>query len=352
MAVRGRGGFIGSRPPPTPQNIPTNKLAQAKRGFITVTKGGVPTVIQSQSKRPPKPSPTKTNGGLFGGFFEGFFGTPTVTTPAPKAPTPTPQVSTPAPSVTYTPVGQVAMQGGGRGQPKPPTSQKTFCMVVYGQQMQLTGDAINWYIDNGVDVRPCGEKTTTSNGNLEARVARLEQYPQAVGTASQKSDQDIWDHLDEHVWSNPPYNNPNAINVKLDKAIAEHGVFDTKLQSLGDALQSAYEHRTGIEQKVDVGIAEHQDFHTKLQGLGDSLVEAKEHRDSLEKKLEIQRKHTHGKSPDDEEDCGWFGEKCWIKGLPDLSWLKWVLLAVGSGILLWLLRPIFNLIGIFKGGSV
>ena len=326
MPVRGRTQ-VGRRPPSTPQNIPTDKLAQAKRGLITVRgAGGVPTVIQSQSKRPPKPSPTKTNGGLFGGFFEGFFGTPTVTTPAPKAPTPTPQVSAPAPSVTYTPVGQVAMQGGGRAQPKPPTSQKTFCMVVYGQQMQLTGDAINWYIDNGVDVRPCGEVSTpTSNGNLEARVAKLEQYPQVAGTASQKSDQDIWNHLDEHVWSNPPYNNPNAIYPQLQKVIATQ-------QSLGDALQSAYEHRTGIEQKVDVGIAEHQDFHTKLQGLGDSLVEAKEHRDSLEKKLEIQRKHTHGKSPDDEEDCGWFGEKCWFKGLPDLSWLKWVLLAIGIGI--------------------
>ena len=43
------------------------------------------------------------------------------------------------------------------------------------------------------------------------------------------------------------------------------------------------------------------------------------------------------------EDCGWFGEKCWFKGLPDLSWLKWVLLAVGIGILLYLLRPLFGL---------
>jgi len=316
LVVRGRG--VQTR------ITPTNPLKQ---------NGGRPAPPTPR----PRGSPTKTNGGLFGGFFEGFFGTPTVTTPAPKAPTPTPQVSAPAPSVTYTPVGQVAMQGGGRAQPKPPTSQKTFCMIVYGQQMQLTGDAINWYIDNGVDVRPCGEVSTpTSNGNLEARVAKLEQYPQVAGTASQKSDQDIWNHLDEHVWSNPPYNNPNAIYPQLQKVIATQ-------QSLGDALQSAYEHRTGIEQKVDVGIAEHQDFHTKLQGLGDSLVEAKEHRDSLEKKLEIQRKHTHGKSPDDEEDCGWFGEKCWFKGLPDLSWLKWVLVAIGIGILLWLLRPLFGI---------
>jgi len=263
---------------------------------------------------------TETNGGIFGGIFTGIFGTPTVK----KTPTPTPQTPpqvttvptyTPAPPATYTPTGTMQMQGGTRGQPTTTTTtQKTYCMMVYGQKMQLTSDAINWYIDAGVDVRPCQEVSTpTSNGNLEARVAKLEQYPQAVGTASQRSDQDIWNHLDEHVWSNPPYNNPNAINVKLDKAIAEHG-----------------------------------EFHNKLQSLGDADLEAKTHRDSLEKKLEEQRKHTHMGGGGD-EDCGWFGEKCWIK---NLGWIKWVLLAIGIGVLLWLLRPIFNLIGVFKGGAV
>jgi len=298
---------------------------------------------------------TETNGGIFGGIFTGIFGTPTVK----KTPTPTPQTPpqvttvptyTPAPPATYTPTGTMQMQGGTRGQPTTTTTtQKTYCMMVYGQKMQLTSDAINWYIDAGVDVRPCQEVSTpTSNGNLEARVAKLEQYPQAVGTASQRSDQDIWNHLDEHVWSNPPYNNPNAINVKLDKAIAEHGEFHNKLQSLGDSLQSAYEHRTSIEGKLETQITEHGDFHTKLQNLGDADLEAKTHRDSLEKKLEEQRKHTHMGGGGD-EDCGWFGEKCWIK---NLGWIKWVLLAIGIGVLLWLLRPIFNLIGVFKGGAV
>ena len=309
--------------------------------------------VQTRPVSTPSTSADK-NGGIFGGFFEGIFGTPTVK----KTPTPTPQTPpqviysptptyTPAP--TYTPTGTMSMQGGTRGQPTTTSSsQKTYCMMVYGQQMQLTSDAINWYIDRGVDVRPCQEVSTpTSNGNLEARVAKLEQYPQAVGTASQRSDQDIWNHLDEHVWSNPPYNNPNAINVKLDKAIAEHGEFHTKLQNLGDALQSAYEHRTSIEGKLETQITEHADFHTKLQNLGDADVEAKAHRDSLEKKLEEQRKHTHMGGGGD-EDCGWFGEKCWIK---NLEWIKWVLLAVGIGVLLWLVRPIFSMIGAFKGGS-
>ena len=306
--------------------------------------------VQTQPTPAPSTS-TNSNGGLFGGIFSGIFGTPTVK----KTPTPTPQtpprvttVPTPSytPPATYTPTGTMSMQGGTRGQPTTPTTtQKTYCMMVYGQKMQLTSDAINWYIDNGVDVRPCPE-TPTSNGNLEARVAKLEQYPQAVGTASQKSDQDIWDHLDEHVWNNPPYNNPNAIYPQLQKVIKTQ-------QSLGDALQSAYEHRTSIEGKLETQITEHGDFHTKLQSLGDADVDAKAHRDSLEKKLEEQRKHTHMGGGGDEEDCGWFGEKCWFKPPDwDLGWLKWVLLAVGIGVLLWLLRPIFNLIGIFKGGAV
>ena len=308
---------------------------------------------------------TETNGGIFGGIFEGIFGTPTVK----KTPTPTPQTPpqiiysptptyTPAP--TYTPTGQQA-QGGTRGQPTTTTTtQKTYCMIVYGQQMQLTSDAINWYIDRGVDVRPCGEPTPTptptptSNGNLEARVAKLEQYPQAVGTASQRSDQDIWNHLDEHVWSNPPYNNPNAINVKLDKAIAEHGEFHSKLQSLGDALQSAYEHRTSIEGKLETQITEHADFHTKLQNLGDADVEAKAHRDSLEKKLEEQRKHTHmGGGGEEECDCGFWDVGCkWNCGWEKYGTVVMIIGGlIGIGILLWLLRPLFEVIGMFKGGS-
>ena len=59
-----------------------------------------------------------------------------------------------------------------------------------------------------------------------------------------------------------------------------------------------------------------------------------------------------GNGKENGEDCGWFGEKCWFKGLPDLSWLKWVLLAVGIGVLLWLLRPLFgvakNITGVSK----
>ena len=37
--------------------------------------------------------------------------------------------------------------------------------------------------------------------------------------------------------------------------------------------------------------------------------------------------------------------------IKNLEWIKWVLLAIGIGVLLWLVRPIFSMIGAFKGGS-
>ena len=156
MATRGRG--VQTRSQVGNRNIPPNPLKQ-----------------NGQRPRPPMRSPdTTVNKGILGGLFEGVFGSPTVK----KTPTPTPQtpprvttVSTPAPAPTYTPTGTMQMQGGTRGQPTTTqSSQKTYCMIVYGQKMQLTSDAINWYIDAGVDVRPCAETPTTptSNGNLEA----------------------------------------------------------------------------------------------------------------------------------------------------------------------------------------
>ena len=51
-----------------------------------------------------------------------------------------------------------------------------------------------------------------------------------------------------------------------------------------------------------------------------------------------------GKEKENGEDCGWFGEKCWFKP-PDwnLGWVKWVLVLIGIGVLLWLLRPLFSI---------
>jgi len=241
---------------------------------------------------------------------------------------------------TPTPQGQVMMQGGnGRGQPNPAT-EKTYCYIVYGQKLPLTQNAINWYRANNVSITPCNGSTPTStptNSALEARVEQLElvqkTYPQ-MPSASQKSDADIWAHLDEHVWSNPPYNNPDAIKPTLDKAVKEHDYFHTQLKSLGDSLT--------------------------------------EHNESWDKHDFAKRTHVHknggggkGKCPNpnpvtgkcsdkcptcDEWDvpcemfCGWDWDKV-------AFYLKIALAIIGIGLLLWLLRPLFGLIGAFKGGA-
>lgn len=160
-------------------------------------------------------------------------------------------------------------------------------------------------------------------GNLDARVSQIESditelsriqqtYPQVMGTASQKSDADIWAHLDDHVWGHT--GNQNAIYPQLQKTQAE------------------------IREEV----------HPKLQSLGDAMLEAQAHRTSIEQKVEnkAERGHSHNGN---ECDCDAWDISCELGC--KFGWLKWVLVAIGIGILLYLLRPIFNLIGIFKGGS-
>ena len=227
---------------------------------------------------------------------------------------------------TPTPQGLVSTQTM-RAQPKPPPKEKTFCYIVYDQKHQLTQNAINWYRANNISITPCNGGGTT-NGALESRVKALEtlattyeQPTKFLGKdyASQKSDADLWAHLDEHVWSNPPYDNPNAIKPTLDRAVKEHEGFNVKFQDLGDALVSAQSHRTSLEQKI-----------------------------------ETQRTHTHNAPPPPNGcDCDFWDISCkWNCG-----WEKYgtVVMIVGGliglGILLWLLRPLFSVLGIFKGGS-
>ena len=219
-----------------------------------------------------------------------------------------------------TPQGLVSTQTM-RAQPKPPPKEKTFYYIVYDQKHQLTQNAINWYRANNVSITPCngGDTTTYDDTALKSRVEQLElvqkTYPQ-MPSASQKSDADIWAHLDEHVWSNPPYNNPDAIKPTLDKAVKEHDYFHTQLQSLGDSLT--------------------------------------EHNESWDKHDFAKRTHSHKQPPPPNGcDCDFLDISCkW-----NCYWEKYgtVVMIVGGliglGILLWLLRPLFSVLGIFKGGS-
>ena len=104
-------------------------------------------------------------------------------------------------------------------------------------------------------------------------------------------------------------------------------------------LSDAHKHRLSIEEKVNNAKAEHQKIWDSLSTLHTKHTNQE---DRISQKSGIG--HTHAGGKPDEEDCGWFGEKCWFKPPDwDLGWLKWVALAIGAGLLLWLIRPLFKI---------
>ena len=185
---------------------------------------------------------TKTDNPPFWGLFEGIFGEPTVkTTPIPTTTIPVPQT------------GAVNAQGGNRGT----TQQKTECYEVYGNKLQLTQDAVNYYKNINVPIKKCGT-TAPVNGNLEQRVAELEQlswtYPEVVGTASQRSNVDVWNHLSQWVWghdpdkwqaggSAPKWDQPEP-DALLPMTLRLHSEQESR-------LTDAHAHRQSIEAKVE-----------------------------------------------------------------------------------------------------
>ena len=185
---------------------------------------------------------TKTEAPPFWGLFEGIFGEPTVKT------TPIPTTTIPVP-----PTGAQG-QGGGRGT----TPQKTECYTVYGNDLQLTQDAVNYYKNINVPIKKCGTSAPSGNGNLEQRVKELEQlswtYPEVVGTASQRSNVDVWNHLSQWVWghggekwqaggSAPKWDQPEPTAL-LPMTLRLHSDQETR-------LTEAHAHRQSIEAKVE-----------------------------------------------------------------------------------------------------
>lgn len=104
--------------------------------------------------------------------------------------------------------------------------------------------------------------------NVFGRLVEIEhKYPQNPNTASAKSDTDIWNHLNEHIWgksgaeSSPQgtWNaNPNALNTR----------FQRHIETMETASNEAQAHRASIENKIDNTNEEIQDIHNKLTNLG------------------------------------------------------------------------------------
>jgi hypothetical protein len=272
----------------------------------------------------------------------------TVTTTPPSYATPTQTIQTSSPT---SPPQTGAVNNAWRAptpSPTPAPSTSTSCYEVYGTKLQLNQQAVQWYLDHGVSVQPCQttptQTTTPANGELKQRVDYIESqqteirnllfnYPQASGLASTRSDTDIWNHLNRYVWgksgaeSSPEGTwsaDPNAIKPTLDRAVAEHGEFHTKLQNLGDMMTLSHD-------------------------------QALAHRMELEQKIEQQRTHTHrtGNGNGGDCNCGFWDIGCkWNCGWEKYGTVVMIIAGlIGLGILLWLLRPLFEIIGIFKSGG-
>jgi hypothetical protein len=96
-------------------------------------------------------------------------------------------------------------------------------------------------------------------------------------------------------------------------------------------------HRDSIEGKIDAATLEHATFWDEFSTLHTKHTNQE---DRISQKSGIGHTHVNG---EEKEDCGWIGEKCWFKPDWDLGWLKWVGLAIGAGLLLWLIRPLFKI---------
>jgi len=193
---------------------------------------------------------------------------PTPQIPSVSTPAPPPQTQT-TPPVIVSQGGAVMAQGGTRGHPKP---EPTECYEVYGNKLQLTQAAVDYYKNINVDIKKCGSAPapTPTNGNLEQRVAELEQlswtYPEVVGTASQRSNVDVWNHLSQWVWghgsdkwqaggSAPKWDQPEP-DALLPMTLRLHSEQESR-------LTDAHAHRQSIETKVE-------DLYTKKAEKGHS----------------------------------------------------------------------------------
>ena len=132
------------------------------------------------------------------------------------------------------------------------------------------------------------------------RLTRLQTYPQPDNSASARSDADIWNNINQEIFgksgaeSSPKGNwaaNPNALLPRIQRNRASITSMENQHVSFQNQLTDAKEERVAIQTKLD-------------------------------NKAMLNHTHTNygNKTPTipvdtetDDEDCGWFGEKCWGK---------------------------------------
>jgi len=197
---------------------------------------------------------TKTEDPPFWGLFEGVFGEPTIYKDTGKDVKS--QRTIPVPQT-----GVVNAQGGCRGQRCNGNDQKTSCWVVYGNELQLTQAAVDYYKNINVPIKKCGE-TTPVNGVTRQEFEELKQAVwkydpktgMTVGTGAQRSITDVWNHLSRWVWGHggeqwqaggmaEKWDQPEPTAL-LPMTLRLHQEQETR-------LTDAHAHRQSIETKVE-----------------------------------------------------------------------------------------------------
>jgi len=188
------------------------------------------------------------------------YGDLTPTIPSVSTPTPPPQTKTPPP-VIVNQGGAVNAQGGNRGtQQKDP--EPTECYEVYGNKLQLTQAAVDYYKNINVDISKCGTAPPAKNGVTRQEFEELKQAVwkydpktgMTVGTGSQRSLTDVWNHLSRWVWGHggeqwqaggmaEKWDQPEP-DALLPMTLRLHTEQESR-------LTDAHAHRQSIESKVE-----------------------------------------------------------------------------------------------------
>jgi len=135
-------------------------------------------------------------------------------------------------------------------------------------------------------------------------------YPQDINSASARSDTDLWNHLNQYLWgksgaeSSPKGDwaaNPNAPIPTIWKNRANVATNAKMLNSLQSQINNAKEERVAIQTKLtNRAMLNHSHASTGSGFLPPTV--------------------TPVDTDDKDEDCGWFGEKCWkLPEVPKLS---------------------------------
>ena len=220
--------------------------------------------------------------------------------------------------------------------------------ILNGTKIMLSQAAYDYYKNIGANIRPAtsadAKKKTyaqgssygpgqnnnppsNSGGNTPANTGKNAGFIR--GDFAHDKDQWGFDYLygerdfqsDEDIWKKgiePLHDKHKEQQLYIDKKI--EGLYETR-RTKKQIEQILIDYYGDDIKRLDAGHAKQETSISGKAGKG----------------------HTHGGGESD-EDCGWFGEKCWFKPPDwDLGWLKYVGIAIAIGVLLWLIRPLMKI---------